>query len=124
MGSACGFFLNHFVILYQRGQGLRDSMCLLSRRVHCFENVWRKRAYEIASAHTVSWVLLKRHFKIEFENRNCKSVVVLLSDSILASFWTPYGESFRASGALVPSKRQGFREPGALDSQKVVSHPV
>ena len=67
---------------------------------------------------------LKRHFKIEFENRNCKSVVVLLSDSILASFWTPYGESFRASGALVPSKRQGFREPGALDSQKVVSHPV
>ena len=67
---------------------------------------------------------LKRHFKIEFENRNCKSVVVLLSDSILASFWIPYGESFRAFGALVPSKRQGFREPGALDSQKVVSHPV
>ena len=67
---------------------------------------------------------LKKHFEIEFENRNCKSVVVLLSDSILASFWTPYGESFRASGALVPSKRQGFREPGALDSQKVVSHPV
>ena len=67
---------------------------------------------------------LTRHFKIELENRSCKSVFVLLSGSILASFGTSYGEYFRASGALAPSKRQGFPEPGALDSQKVVSHLV
>ena len=41
-----------------------------------------------------------------------------------ASLGTPYGESFRASGALAPSKKQGFLAPGALDSQKVVSHLV
>ena len=69
-------------------------------------------------------VSLKRHFKIELENRSCKSVLVFLSGFILASFWTPYGTSFRASGALVPLKKQVFREPGALDSQKVVSYPV
>ena len=67
---------------------------------------------------------LKRHFKIKLENRSCKSVLVLLSGSILASFWTPYGKSFRASGASAPSKRKGFLEPGALDSQKVASHTV
>ena len=37
---------------------------------------------------------------------------------LLDTLW----ESFRASGALAPSKRQGFLEPGALDLQKVVSH--
>ena len=31
-----------------------------------------------------------------------------------APFWTPYGASFLASGAWVPSKRQGFLEPGGL----------
>ena len=67
---------------------------------------------------------LKKHFKIELENKSCKSVFVLLSGSILVSFGTPHGESFRASGALAPSKRQGFLEPGVLDSQKVVSHLV
>ena len=68
---------------------------------------------------------LKRYLKIEFEKRSCQSVFVLLSGSILASSGTRYVESFRASGALAPSKRQGFLEPGALDSQKVVvSHLV
>ena len=67
---------------------------------------------------------LKRYFKIELENRSCKSVLVLFFGSILASFWTPYGASFRASGVLVPSKKQGFLEPGALDSQKLVSRLV
>ena len=37
---------------------------------------------------------LKRHFKIEFENRSYKSVLVLLPGSIFASFRTPYGASF------------------------------
>ena len=41
-----------------------------------------------------------------------------------APFWTPYGASFLASGAWVPSKRQGFLEPGGLEPPKVVSHPV
>ena len=41
-----------------------------------------------------------------------------------APFWTPYGTFFLASGAWVPSKRQGFLEPGGLEPPKVVSHPV
>ena len=66
----------------------------------------------------------KRHFEIELENKSCKSVCCFAFWLFWAPFWTPYGASFLASGAWVPSKRQGFLEPGGLEPPKVVSHPV
>jgi hypothetical protein len=43
--------------------------------------------------------LLKRHVKLELENKSCKSVFVLLSLSFLPPFRTHHGPSFRAFGA-------------------------
>ena len=67
---------------------------------------------------------LKGHFKIEFEKQKLQQCFIFAFLLFWAPFWTPYGTSFLASGAWVPSKRQGFLEPGALELQKVVSHLV
>ena len=67
---------------------------------------------------------LKRHFKIELKQKKLQKCFICAFWLFWALFWPPYGVSFLASGAWVPSKRQGFLEPGALEPPKVVSHPV
>ena len=76
-----------------------------------FWSIWRRN-------------FLKRHFKIELEKKQLQKCFIFAFWLFWAPFWTPYGASFLASGAWVPSKRQGFLEPGGLEPPKVVSHPV
>ena len=124
VGSKVAFSL--LFVWFSRGSDPRSACAGAVETQFFIFGVASKRVQQLLE---YSWYIwrrnpLKRHFKIELENRSCKSFLVLLPGSIFASFATPYGESFRASGALAPSKRQGFPEPGALDSQKVVSHLV
>ena len=48
----------------------------------------------------------------------------LCSGSVIGAFLTRYGPPPAASETLWPSRGQGFPEPEALDSQKMMSHLV